>query len=94
MAAGNRKGWKIFRGALVSAVAACGLFLPSAMPAFAQSPVENAVVKPPPGTKLLLTAAERRSLIDMLARVIDANQAYVRPGAGRRRRGSNAGQRS
>lgn len=42
----------------------------------------------------VLTAAERRSLIDMLARVIDANQAYVRPGAGRRRRGSNAGQRS
>lgn len=33
----------------------------------------------------VLTAAERRSLIDMLVRVIDANQAYVRPGAGRRR---------
>jgi DNA-binding MarR family transcriptional regulator len=33
----------------------------------------------------VLTAAERRSLIDMLVRVIDANQAYARPGAGRRR---------
>jgi DNA-binding MarR family transcriptional regulator len=36
----------------------------------------------------VLSAAERRSLIDMLVRVIDANQAYVRPGAGRRRRHS------
>ena len=33
----------------------------------------------------VLTAAERRSFVDMLVRVIDANQAYVRPGAGRRR---------
>ena len=32
----------------------------------------------------VLTTAERRSLMDMLARVIDANRAYVRPGAGRR----------
>jgi DNA-binding MarR family transcriptional regulator len=32
----------------------------------------------------VLTTAERRSLMDMLARVIDANLAYVRPGAGRR----------
>lgn len=58
MAAGNRRGWKIFRGALVSAWASCGLFLPSAMPASAQSAVEDAVIKPPPGTKLLLTASE------------------------------------
>jgi DNA-binding MarR family transcriptional regulator len=34
----------------------------------------------------VLTAAERRSLIDMLERVIDANQTYARPGAGRRPR--------
>lgn len=33
----------------------------------------------------VLTPAERRSFVEMLARVIDANQAYVRPGAGRRR---------
>jgi DNA-binding MarR family transcriptional regulator len=33
----------------------------------------------------VLSAAERRSLIDMLTRVIEANQAYVRPGAGRKR---------
>ncbi len=33
----------------------------------------------------VLTAAERRSFVDLLARVIDGNQAYVRPGAGRRR---------
>ena len=58
MAAGNRKGLKVFRGALVSAAVACGLFLPSAAPVFAQSAVENAAVKPPPGTKLLLTASE------------------------------------
>jgi DNA-binding MarR family transcriptional regulator len=38
----------------------------------------------------VLTAAERRSLIDMLVRVIDANQAYARPGAGRRRVGRKA----
>ncbi len=34
----------------------------------------------------VLTAAERRSLIEMLVRVIDANQSYARPGAGRRKR--------
>lgn len=33
----------------------------------------------------VLTAAERRSFVDMLARVIEANEAYARPGAGRRR---------
>lgn len=33
----------------------------------------------------VLTVAERRAFVDMLVRVIDANQAYVRPGAGRRR---------
>jgi DNA-binding MarR family transcriptional regulator len=33
----------------------------------------------------VLSAAERRSLIEMLNRVIDANQSYVRPGAGRRK---------
>lgn len=32
-----------------------------------------------------LTPAERRTLIDLLARVVEANEAYVRPGAGRRR---------
>lgn len=58
MAAGNRRGLKALRGALVSAVASCGLFLPQAGPALAQSAVENAMVKPPPGTKMLLTASE------------------------------------
>ena len=38
----------------------------------------------------VLTAAERRSLIDMLVRVIEANREYARPGAGRRPRGSKA----
>lgn len=33
----------------------------------------------------VLAPAERRSLIELLARVIEANQAYARPGAGRRR---------
>lgn len=33
----------------------------------------------------VLTAAERRAFVEMLARVIDANEAYARPGAGRRR---------
>ena len=33
----------------------------------------------------VLTAAERKSFVEMLVRVIDANQTYVRPGAGRRR---------
>ena len=32
----------------------------------------------------VLAPAERRSLIDMLVRVIEANPQYVRPGAGRR----------
>jgi DNA-binding MarR family transcriptional regulator len=34
----------------------------------------------------VLTPAERRSLIDMMKRVIAANPQYARPGAGRRRR--------
>lgn len=34
----------------------------------------------------VLSPAERKSLIDMLVRVIKANDAYVRPGAGRRKR--------
>jgi MarR family transcriptional regulator, lower aerobic nicotinate degradation pathway regulator len=34
----------------------------------------------------VLTPAERSAFIDMLVRVIEANQAYVRPGADRRRR--------
>jgi hypothetical protein len=34
----------------------------------------------------VLTPAERRSLVDMMVRVIAANQQYARPGAGRRRR--------
>lgn len=38
----------------------------------------------------VLSPAERKSLIDMLVRVIDANEAYVRPGAGRRKRGQAA----
>jgi DNA-binding MarR family transcriptional regulator len=38
------------------------------------------------GILSVLTAAERRSLIDMLERVIAANQSYARPGAGRRPR--------
>jgi len=33
----------------------------------------------------VLTPAERRSLVDMMVRVIAANQQYARPGAGRRR---------
>ena len=33
----------------------------------------------------VLKPAERRALIDMLTRVIEANQSYVRPGAGRRK---------
>ena len=33
----------------------------------------------------VLTPAERSAFIDMLVRVIEANEAYVRPGAGRRR---------
>lgn len=33
-----------------------------------------------------LTAAERRTFTDLLVRVIEANQAYVGPGAGRRKR--------
>jgi DNA-binding MarR family transcriptional regulator len=36
----------------------------------------------------VLSAAERSAFVDMLVRVIDANQAYVRPGAGRRPRGA------
>jgi DNA-binding MarR family transcriptional regulator len=34
----------------------------------------------------VLTPAERRSLVDMMERVIAANQEYARPGAGRRKR--------
>ena len=37
-------------------------------------------------TLSVLSAAERKTLIDMLVRVIEANEAYVRPGAGRRKR--------
>lgn len=33
----------------------------------------------------VLKPAERRALINMLVRVIEANQSYVRPGAGRRK---------
>jgi DNA-binding MarR family transcriptional regulator len=33
----------------------------------------------------VLTATERRTFVEMLARVIEANDAYARPGAGRRR---------
>jgi hypothetical protein len=33
----------------------------------------------------VLKPAERRALIAMLVRVIEANQSYVRPGAGRRK---------
>ena len=33
----------------------------------------------------VLASAERRSFVEMLARVIEANEAYARPGAGRRR---------
>jgi DNA-binding MarR family transcriptional regulator len=33
----------------------------------------------------VLTAAERRAFVEMLDRVIEANEAYARPGAGRRR---------
>ncbi len=32
----------------------------------------------------VLTAAERRAFVEMLDRVIEANEAYARPGAGRR----------
>ena len=39
----------------------------------------------------VLTAAERKLLVDMLARVIDANQQYVQPGTIRRRRAKAAG---
>jgi MarR family transcriptional regulator, temperature-dependent positive regulator of motility len=38
----------------------------------------------------VLSPAERKSLIDMLVRVIAANEAYVRPGAGRRKRAQPA----
>ena len=34
----------------------------------------------------VLTLDERRLFVDMMRRVIDANQEYARPGAGRRRR--------
>lgn len=34
----------------------------------------------------VLSPAERKALIDMLVRIIAANDAYVRPGAGRRKR--------
>jgi DNA-binding MarR family transcriptional regulator len=32
-----------------------------------------------------LTKAEREQLIELLARVVEANEAYIRPGAGRRK---------
>ena len=37
----------------------------------------------------VLSASERKQLIAMLVRVIDANQAYMRLGAGRRKRSKN-----
>ena len=37
-----------------------------------------------------LAPADRGLLIDLLVRVIQANESYVRPGAGRRRRGSRS----
>ena len=37
----------------------------------------------------VLTPDERSAFLDMLVRVIEANQQYVRPGAGRRRRRGN-----
>lgn len=42
----------------------------------------------------VLAPAERRAFIDMLVRVIAANQAYVGPGAGRRNRTRRAGAES
>jgi DNA-binding MarR family transcriptional regulator len=35
-----------------------------------------------------LAASDRKTLIDLLVRVIEGNAAYARPGAGRRKRGS------
>jgi DNA-binding MarR family transcriptional regulator len=35
-----------------------------------------------------LTAKERETLMDLLIRVIESNEAYARPGLGRRKRGS------
>jgi hypothetical protein len=35
-----------------------------------------------------LTLEERKTLTDLLVRVIEANARYARPGAGRRKRGS------
>jgi DNA-binding MarR family transcriptional regulator len=35
-----------------------------------------------------LTVAERELLLEFLVRIVKANEAYARPGAGRRRRGS------
>jgi hypothetical protein len=35
-----------------------------------------------------LAPREREQLLDLLVRVIEANAAYARPGAGRRKRGS------
>jgi LPS-assembly protein len=58
VAAGNRKGRDIFRGALFPAVTACGLLVSAAYPALAQTAIENSALKPAPGTKLLLTAAQ------------------------------------
>jgi DNA-binding MarR family transcriptional regulator len=34
----------------------------------------------------VLSPSERKTLIDLLVRVVEANEAYVRPGAGRRKR--------
>ena len=58
MAAGNRGITGVFGGLLLSAVAACGLFLPSFQPAFAQSAIEQMAAKPSPDSKLLLTSSE------------------------------------
>jgi len=35
----------------------------------------------------VLTPEEKQTLMDLLARVIESNEAYARPGAGRRKRG-------
>ena len=41
-----------------------------------------------------LAPAERELFLDLLIRIIDANRAYARPGAGRRKRGSLQSQSS
>jgi len=58
VAAGNRGITGVFGGLLLSAVAACGLFLPSYQSALAQSAIEQMAAKPSPDSKLLLTSSE------------------------------------